>query len=279
MNRDYYKELLQKNRKPIGDAEKIWDEKAAHFNDPKEKSHDGFTDKVLEILEQRGILQGSSVLDIGGGGGRYAIPFAKRARQVTMTDISGNMIEFAKEKAKAENLNNLSFLKMDWKQSSPEDFGLVGKFDFVFASMCPAVMTYGGLSAMTQSSKKNAMIAQFIVDTDSFTEFVKSYCKLAPKFHPHNDREGFIAITNLLFLDGLNPSIVYLDDAHSYQLNETNLVETHAPLLERLAQEQCEVRDFKILVERYLRQYGETVKKYRKVALLSWEKELAAGAA
>lgn len=273
MNRDYFDQILQKNRKPVGDAEKMWDEKAAHFNNPKEKSHDGFTDRILEVLEQREILQGSSVLDIGGGGGRYAIPFAKRAKEVTMTDISGNMIAFAREMAEKEKLNNLSFLKMDWKESSPEDFGLTGKFDFVFASMCPAVMSYGGLSAMIRSSKKNAMIAQFIIDTDSFSEFVKSHCKLAPGFHPHNDREGFIAITNLLFLEGLHPSIVYLDDAHTYALEEAKLVETHAPLLERLVQESCEVRDFKNLVERYRQQYGESIKKYRKLALLSWERE------
>lgn len=126
---------------------------------------------------------------------------------------------------------------------------------------------------MIRSSKKNAMIVQFIVDTDTFTEFVKLHCKLAPKFHPHNDREGFIAITNLLFLEGLNPSIVYLDDAHSYPLDETKLAETHAPLMNRLVQEGSEVRDLKILTERYCKHYGETVKKYRKLALLSWESE------
>lgn len=45
------------------------------------------------------------VLDIGGGPGRYSFYLAKKGCDVTLFDLSDSNIEFAKEKAKSENLS------------------------------------------------------------------------------------------------------------------------------------------------------------------------------
>ena len=48
--------------------------------------------------------EGGSVMDVGGGPGRYAILLAVKGYDVTLVDLSPKNVEFAKEKAKEENV-------------------------------------------------------------------------------------------------------------------------------------------------------------------------------
>lgn len=68
-------------------------------------------------------LKKGSVLDIGGGTGRYSIYLAQLGYDVTLIDLSDGNIEFAKEKAKERGVNikayqcdarNLSKLDLDY---------------------------------------------------------------------------------------------------------------------------------------------------------------------
>ncbi len=49
--------------------------------------------------------KGASILDVGGGPGRYAIHLAKHGHDVTLVDLSENNVKFAKQKAKEEGIN------------------------------------------------------------------------------------------------------------------------------------------------------------------------------
>jgi ubiquinone/menaquinone biosynthesis C-methylase UbiE len=48
----------------------------------------------------RFILDGDSILDLGGGPGRYAIHYAKKGHPVTLVDLSEGNIRLAKKKAR-----------------------------------------------------------------------------------------------------------------------------------------------------------------------------------
>lgn len=54
---------------------------------------------TLRMME-RSIRPGDSILDIGGGPGHYAIHFAKAGHAVTLLDLSGENVKFAKKKAR-----------------------------------------------------------------------------------------------------------------------------------------------------------------------------------
>lgn len=269
MNRAYFEDILERNTNRGIDAEKMWDERAASFNHPAEKSHSGFTEDTIQMLEARGLVRGRDILDVGGGGGRYAVPFAHLANHVTMTDISSNMIAFAREKAESEGLKNIDFIKMNWGASDISGHKMDSRYDLVFASMCPAVKTKEGLAAMNQASRRACAISQYIVDTDSLTEFVKERANLAKRFHPHNDRDGVIAISNLLWMDGYDPSIAYLEDSQSLEWDEQSVFQSHAGLWQRVLEETSHRPES--LISDYLKENGREIKKYRKVALLVWE--------
>ncbi|HVY04598.1 MAG TPA: class I SAM-dependent methyltransferase [Burkholderiales bacterium] len=68
------------------------------------------------LLDRAGIQAGQSVLDVACGTGEPAIPAAKRVGsrgKVLATDFVPGMVEFAKEKARAQSLSNIEFTVTD----------------------------------------------------------------------------------------------------------------------------------------------------------------------
>lgn len=71
------------------------------------------------LLDKAGVAAGHQVLDVACGTGEPAIPAARRVGskgKVFATDIVAGMVEFAKEKAKAQGLDNIEFVVTDGEQ-------------------------------------------------------------------------------------------------------------------------------------------------------------------
>ena len=60
---------------------------------------------ALEFLDRLGIEPGTKMLDIACGAGQLTIPAAKQGIKVTAIDLAENLVQQAKERAKAEGLN------------------------------------------------------------------------------------------------------------------------------------------------------------------------------
>jgi ubiquinone/menaquinone biosynthesis C-methylase UbiE len=79
------------------------------------------TDKMLEMA---GIAGGHRVLDIAAGAGEQSITVAKKvgpSGYVLATDISANILEFAKQMAKQAGVNNIETKVMDGENLTLED--------------------------------------------------------------------------------------------------------------------------------------------------------------
>ncbi|MEA4831387.1 MAG: class I SAM-dependent methyltransferase [Oscillospiraceae bacterium] len=63
-----------------------------------------FLDKYIKPGDSKYINSGDSVLDIGGGPGRYSLYLSQKGCNVTLFDLSDKNIEFAKNKADELNL-------------------------------------------------------------------------------------------------------------------------------------------------------------------------------
>lgn len=74
------------------------------------------------------IRPGDSVLDIGGGPGRYSIYFAKKGCAVTLAELSQGSVELAKRKAEEEGVSFAAYAKNCLEL---EELRL-GQFDHVF---------------------------------------------------------------------------------------------------------------------------------------------------
>lgn len=231
------------------EAEKFWDERADRFNEYQQTSKSTISDQVIAYLEAQDVLSGAKVLDIGGGSGRYALPLAKRASEVVMTDISGKMLAHAKNNAAAESLDNIRYEKLNWSEADLGALGWKGHFDLVFASMCPALRTAEGLDKMVDATKGYGFINQFIRDYDSVTYFVENRLAIKREFDPHNDRENALRMFGELWEKGLNPQVAYTEDRFSKQMSKDEVLEILSRDYGEKAKEQGV--DLKQLLEEY----------------------------
>ncbi len=87
------------------------------------------TDKLLDMA---GVTTGQRVLDVAAGAGEQSISAARKvgpSGQVLATDLSPNILEFAKEMARRENIHNIKTEVMDGENLSLSD----ESFDVVFS--------------------------------------------------------------------------------------------------------------------------------------------------
>lgn len=64
-----------------------------------------FEFELTTYMMDKYIRPGDSVLDIGGGPGRYSIHYAQKGCAVTLAELSGGNVEFAKAKAKEKGVS------------------------------------------------------------------------------------------------------------------------------------------------------------------------------
>ena len=110
--------------------QKLWKIKLklANFNENLAKMQD-LTKNQLERMQ---LLPEDTVLDVGAGAGRLAIPIAKRVKHVTAVEPSKKMYDFLISTAKKESIHNLTAINR-----SCEDLLLdedIKPHDIVFAS-------------------------------------------------------------------------------------------------------------------------------------------------
>jgi len=100
-------ERLVKSRDPAA----AWDRRASAYRRVTRGEKEA-TRLELEILNLQG---GETVLDVGAGTGRLAVPIARTAVHVTALDPSEGMLNVLRERMAAEGLTNYSCVKMRWE--------------------------------------------------------------------------------------------------------------------------------------------------------------------
>ncbi len=76
------------------------------------------------LLKELGSIRGKKIIDLACGGGRVAIPLAKKGAKVTGVDISPKMLKFAEKNAKKNScLSNLKFVNTSvWNTKLPSNY-------------------------------------------------------------------------------------------------------------------------------------------------------------
>ncbi|MDD1673495.1 MAG: class I SAM-dependent methyltransferase, partial [Methanomicrobiales archaeon] len=93
------------------DPATVWGRRAAAYHRFTCEG-DSATEQELAMLDLR---PGDTVLDVGAGTGRLAVPIARSVAQVTALDPSGGMLSILKERMAAEGRNNYSTIQMKWE--------------------------------------------------------------------------------------------------------------------------------------------------------------------
>lgn len=251
----------------------FWDLRASEFNKKVNKKNN--TAELTQYLLSKGALhKNANILDIGCGAGKYIIPFAKMARSVTGLDISPNMIEFAAENAKKEQLQNVQLKVLPWQQLEVAQKGWENRFDLVFASMSPAVNSAETLQKMTEASKKHCFLSGFVYRKDSVKdELVKQLTgKESNDYHHKKIYHAF----NILWHEGIYPEVSYKDASWTRQLPVEEAKKIYTMSLQNMAilEDQNEELEEKVatFIDNKSRNgyLEETIES--KIAWLFWEK-------
>ena len=73
------------------------------------------TDDMLVDRLAREVSNTTTVLDVGGGAGRLALPLALRSRHVTVVEPSASMLEELRDVAKEAGIENLTVVEGNWE--------------------------------------------------------------------------------------------------------------------------------------------------------------------
>jgi len=129
-------ERAEKDRNPAAH----WDKRAAAYRRIT-RDERAATEQELAILQVR---PGETVLDMGAGTGRLAVPIARTAAHVTALDPSEGMLSVLRERMAEEGLTNYSTVTMRWedtvigKDIDPHDV-VVAAFSLGFYDLAAAL--------------------------------------------------------------------------------------------------------------------------------------------
>lgn len=183
----------------------FWGKSAAMYN-KMARLEEEYTRNQLEIL----ILEPSdSVLDIGCGPGRLAVPIARKAARVTALDVAPQMLAVCEQNAREAGVSNLETRLLNWDDAIIGDN--IEKHDVIIASrsvamadlikLNSAARKYVFVLSFAQSpSLKQACDSLFIGASDTVTPI------------PHDRLLGYNVTFNLLYDMGIDPSVRVVKD-------------------------------------------------------------------
>jgi SAM-dependent methyltransferase len=83
------------------------------------------TDDPVANLLRDWVTPETTVLDVGGGAGRYALPLALSCKHVTVVEPSPSMVSQLLEGAREAGIENVSAVEAGWEEAEVEPAGLV----------------------------------------------------------------------------------------------------------------------------------------------------------
>lgn len=97
---------------------------------------------------KRFVNSDSTVLDIGAGTGRLAIPMAKIVKKVTVIEPASIFMMLLRDNAEQERINNMEFVESLWSDFQPQE-----KYDLVYSTWSGAVKDPVSLLKMHGTSR------------------------------------------------------------------------------------------------------------------------------
>ena len=124
----YWKERVERHHAQSIKAEQesswpqtdAWGPFASYFKDGPHRTGD----PVLERLA-REVDSDKTVLDVGGGAGRFALPLALLCSRVTVVESSASMVEALRDGAREADIDNVSAVQASWEEAKVEPADLV----------------------------------------------------------------------------------------------------------------------------------------------------------
>lgn len=192
----------------------MWDAFADRYNGYVALQAD-YTRAQIDAL---GVMPEDSLLDVGAGPGRIAIPAAGSARSVTALDVSRPMLDHLERNAAAAGLANIRTLHMPWSEVVPGRN--VEPHDIVVAARSPAMHDLKKLDAL---ARKRVYVTVFSGPSlksfhDSLVEGIEPSPPAPPR--PSLPMPSYALIFNRLVDMGVEVGVFHLPDGFSASFSD-----------------------------------------------------------
>lgn len=197
---------------PAGD---FWVPHAHHFVADLRRTDDPEVERLSQLLDSRDTL-----LDVGGGAGRLALPLALKCRRATVVEPSGAMLNLLLQSAAEAGIDNITSVQENWEDAEVHPADVVLCAHVVYG----AEDIEGFIAKMTANARKLVAI---------FLYFSSPQAPISPfwsRVH-HEERVHLPAIPELLA--ALWEMRIY-PDVEMLRTIETNPFESWQVALEEL---------------------------------------------
>jgi 2-polyprenyl-3-methyl-5-hydroxy-6-metoxy-1,4-benzoquinol methylase len=141
-----------------------WDAFAPEYVAAQQASQLPFVAAIQQVLQEKQLLQNRTVADIGGGAGRFAVPFAQVAQQVTIYDFSAVMLQYAQQFAKQQQVANVITQQATLSSLLAANRSVA---EVAFAHMLPGLAPTQ-LPAFSRLAKQTVALSRITKQTDDF---------------------------------------------------------------------------------------------------------------
>ncbi|MGC5775234.1 class I SAM-dependent methyltransferase [Paenibacillus pabuli] len=118
------------------------------------------SERIIGWIENQGVeFEGLSILDIGAASGVFTIPFAEKGATVTAVEPSELFHSLMKESIPPSLQSSIDFVLERFEEISIQDKGWEKKYDFAFASMCPAMSDWETIEQAISTARKYVYIS------------------------------------------------------------------------------------------------------------------------
>ena len=129
-----------------------WRPYAANFRADPRRTGDDLVNLLLEFVEPD-----QTVLDVGAGGGRLALPIALKCRSLVAVEPSDSMAEVLIQLAQESGIENVSVVQEEWQNASVDPADIV-----LCAHVIYTIRDIGGfLRKLDAHARKNVLIVAY----------------------------------------------------------------------------------------------------------------------
>lgn len=228
---NYWVNLWESEKKfKRGSNKEFWDSRADYFNS-KVNLKVSENEDIIALLKKKNILKENiKVLDIGCGPGKYTLPIAELANEVTAIDISDNMLSHLKNNCEKKGLTNIDIINRDWKYIDLKEYKWEKKYDLVFASMTPGVFNYSTLNKMLEATNNYCYLSGFVKRDDLIGDKINNI--ILGKSNNSLAYDKVYYSFNILWELGYHPEVHYIDRSWEEVMTKEEAYDNYSKKLE-----------------------------------------------
>lgn len=181
------------------------------------------SERIMGWIENQGVeFAGLSILDIGAASGIFTIPFAEKGASVTAVEPSELLVSLMKETIPPALESKIEIVNERYEEISIKDKGWEKKYDFAFASMCPAMSDWETIEQAINCARKYVYISTMAGHKEhTLMDELKDVLGVTSS-HQVGDM-GYIQ--QLLYLKGYSYTMIITREVNSFEVPVEETIE------------------------------------------------------